>query len=550
MTTSPEHVEALKRTPRAIPQLCKLVGDTSVRRCAARLPARAQEAAARHPSLFIRCMGNRLRRVLAQRRPACAAGRRLRLLLLRCCARPDVARCDGVLAWPRCAVDTLVSRLCLCLCVRARAQSIARRAISALINLSNDAWSLDRMNKAFVVPKLMEGLADATIKHRRLMIMLLNNLTKTPAGSNQLLGVGAGAATADSVLVGIHVRRLMQWFLGKGRHAGEGSAAAAAAARPGAVRADSVNEDGDERDEFEMVASVLHNVTQVPEGQALIVDPERGIIKALLPQLNSPSVIRRRGIAGMLRNCCFVVEDEEKAKFLASRDLGLITAVMFALHGPEDLDEDDAPFVPAEVTRLGGAKVREPDALTRQLLLEALVLLASSRVAREEFRELRVYPILKLCHYQIEGIDWRDDGKDDGAAGRMVGARSAGDDAHGSGLCKEDEAAVEAINKLVDFILREEADGSSGAAGGAGGASGPTVEVLEDGEEDDGADDADEEDDTPLVFQGYGGSGTVTIGGKATAATDSVSAAPPVPPPGVRGAGGVTLGDDDMDEVD
>lgn len=122
------------------------------------------------------------------------------------------------------------------------------------------------MNKSFLVPKLMEGLADPACKHRRLSLMLMNNLTKTPAGANQLLGVGEGADTSMSPLVGMHVRKLIGWFLGMGR-LGQVSAKFAAEAKPGAVRVDSVNEDGTEEDEFEYVAAVLHNVTQVEAGQ-------------------------------------------------------------------------------------------------------------------------------------------------------------------------------------------------------------------------------------------------------------------------------------------
>lgn len=80
----------------------------------------------------------------------------------------------------------------------------------------------------------------------------------------------------------------------------------------------------------------------------LIVDPERGVLKSLLPQLNSPSLIRRRGIAGMLYNCSFVVENEERAKFLMSSDLDLLPQVMFCLMGPEELETEDVCAAAAE----------------------------------------------------------------------------------------------------------------------------------------------------------------------------------------------------------
>ncbi len=44
---------------------------------------------------------------------------------------------------------------------------------------------------------------------------------------------------------------------------------------------------------------------QTTEARLILLDPERGVLAALFPQLASASVLRRRGVAGVLRNCCY-----------------------------------------------------------------------------------------------------------------------------------------------------------------------------------------------------------------------------------------------------
>lgn len=328
---------------------------------------------------------------------------------------------------------------------------------------------LDKMNKSFLCTKLMESLMDEGCKHRRLILMLLSNLTKTPAGSKELLQMPPSGEEV-SPLMGLNLRRLVQWFLGMGKFAGVDGKACADAARPGAVTRDSVGEESVEADQFERVADILHNVTQVKPARDIILEPERGIFVALLPQLNSPNVLRRRGIAGMVRNCAFEVS---RGDWFMRSEVQLAEHLMFCIHGPEKLDVEDEALVPSFVTALGEAKVREPDRMTRRFELEALTMLAAHRGMREHMRKIRTYPVVKLAHEFVEGVtpsSGGDDEADAGAsgesgatataagagafAGGMVGART--DDDEAETLHPEDELFVEAVNKLVDYLMRDE----------------------------------------------------------------------------------------------
>jgi hypothetical protein len=40
---------------------------------------------------------------------------------------------------------------------------------------------------------------------------------------------------------------------------------------------------------------------QIKEARAIVLEAERGILPALIPQLQSSSVVRRRGAAGVMR---------------------------------------------------------------------------------------------------------------------------------------------------------------------------------------------------------------------------------------------------------
>ena len=58
-------------------------------------------------------------------------------------------------------------------------------------------------------------------------------------------------------------------------------------------------------EDWDYVAAVLTNVTRMPDGRKLLLDPQRGFLRALATQLRSPSLTRRRGCAAAFRNCAF-----------------------------------------------------------------------------------------------------------------------------------------------------------------------------------------------------------------------------------------------------
>jgi hypothetical protein len=63
-----------------------------------------------------------------------------------------------------------------------------------------------------------------------------------------------------------------------------------------------------EEDPYEHAALVLTNITRLPEGRKLLLEPGRDALRALAGQLGSRSRLRRSGCATLIRNCCFRAE--------------------------------------------------------------------------------------------------------------------------------------------------------------------------------------------------------------------------------------------------
>jgi hypothetical protein len=81
-------------------------------------------------------------------------------------------------------------------------------------------------------------------------------------------------------------------------------------------------------------------------------------------------------------------------------------AMRSSFAGPEELDIEEKQGLDPDLWLEGPDKQREPDRLTRLLLVESILLLcASGRKSREQLRLERVYVILKLADMVEEHED-------------------------------------------------------------------------------------------------------------------------------------------------
>mmetsp|Transcript_31592 Transcript_31592/g.94521 ORF Transcript_31592/g.94521 Transcript_31592/m.94521 type:complete len:481 (-) Transcript_31592:196-1638(-) len=157
-------------------------------------------------------------------------------------------------------------------------------------------------------------------------------------------------------------------------------------------------------DPFQHFASVLMNATQVEQGRRFVLRlsassgtskngaPSSSVLQLLLPSLRHPNPVRRRGVAGTLKNCAF---DKDSAWWLLN-EVDLTKHILYPLAGPEELDVDERSGLDPELWLEGPDKVREPVRDVRLLLVETLLLLcATGRRSREVLRAKRTYVILK-----------------------------------------------------------------------------------------------------------------------------------------------------------
>lgn len=184
----------------------------------------------------------------------------------------------------------------------------AEPAVSALINVCADELPqvVEELLKRGIVDRLMETVSTPDCTFRDKALMLLANVTATETGSKRMMQVGGKEEGGDAPsLQGLNMRRLLRWFLSN--------------YNPEAAQ-----------DDWQYVASVVCNVSQLQEGRDLLRRKSTALLHALLPQLQSENVVRRRGVAGAIRNCCF----EEDDHWWLLHEVNVVAHVLRALMGP------------------------------------------------------------------------------------------------------------------------------------------------------------------------------------------------------------------------
>ena len=149
-------------------------------------------------------------------------------------------------------------------------------AHSALLNLSASDNTAEYLIGLGVIRKFIDFLIDPKWKHADKICMILTNLTRKESGAAAFIksvsSLPHGQCSLYS-LVDIFDRR--------------GS-----------------NKDA----EFHHLATTFSNITQVPAARRLFLDRSKCIVPRLLPYTQfKGSLVRRSGVASLLRNLCFEV---------------------------------------------------------------------------------------------------------------------------------------------------------------------------------------------------------------------------------------------------
>ncbi|KFK43672.1 hypothetical protein AALP_AA1G158100 [Arabis alpina] len=252
-------------------------------------------------------------------------------------------------------------------------KQVSEPASQALVNLSQNSELAKKMIRMGLIKVAMEMLYKPDSCITRLLVMLLVNLTQLDDGVSSLLQV------EDEKMHGLHIMKLVRSFC---RSSGETAA----------------------DDQFEHVGSILVNISKTEDGRKLLLEPKRGLLKQIIRQFDSTNQLRKKGVAGTIRNCSFEAKNQLQNILLISEFLW--PALLLPVAGSKIYSEQDILKMPPE---LGSALSIEREAVTdidiRVQTLEAIYLIILEEAGRRAFWSINGPRILQL------GYEYEEDPK-------------------------------------------------------------------------------------------------------------------------------------------
>ncbi|KAK1376482.1 DUF383 domain-containing protein [Heracleum sosnowskyi] len=222
-------------------------------------------------------------------------------------------------------------------------KEVSEPAAEALVNLSQNSDVAEKMVHMGMIRIAMEVLYKQDSEIKKLLVMLLVNLTRLDVGIDALLQTG------DDKMHGLYFMKLVRSFC--------------------------TSSNDRKGDAFEHAGSILVNISKNEAGRKLLLDPKRGLLKQILMQFDSTSTLRKKGVLGTIRNCCFEAESQLQNLLLVSEFLW--PTLLLPVAGKKVYSEQDTSKMPLE---LGSTLLieREPvdDPELRVEALEAIYLIA------------------------------------------------------------------------------------------------------------------------------------------------------------------------------
>ena len=137
---------------------------------------------------------------------------------------------------------------------------------------------------------------------------------------------------------------------------------------------------------------------KVPGNFLSLVDREKCVIQRLVAFTEySASVVKRGGVVGTIRNCCFESEHHE---WLISNQVDIVPRLVLPLAGPspDSITEEEMDQLPVDLQYLDEEKKVEGDVDIRIMILESLTQLCATKFGREQLRSKNIYVILRELH--------------------------------------------------------------------------------------------------------------------------------------------------------
>eukprot|EP00062_Callorhinchus_milii_P015818 gi/632966445/ref/XP_007899419.1/ PREDICTED: protein FAM203A [Callorhinchus milii] len=243
-----------------------------------------------------------------------------------------------------------------------RSPAVVKDCYFVLVNLSAEESAHDALVKgAGLLPVLLKNLLDPGYQFSDQICSILSNLSRREATCPAVL---RAIQTEE-----IGLARIVEIFCTEGYN---------------------------RKASLHYLGPLLSNLTQLPEARHFVLDKDRCVVQRLLPYTQfQDSTVRRGGVVGTLRNCCF---DYSYHSWLLSDQVDLLPFLLLPLAGPEELSEDEMEGLPVDLQYLPEDKQREKDPDIRKMLIEAINLLTATKSGREQVRERNAYVVVRELH--------------------------------------------------------------------------------------------------------------------------------------------------------
>ncbi|XP_065861419.1 uncharacterized protein [Euphorbia lathyris] len=266
---------------------------------------------------------------------------------------------DGLLSLAKYANKLIASLLRLL----SQTKEVSESAAEALVNLSQNSNLASKMAEIGMVKMAMDQLYKPDSSITRLLVMLLVNLTQLDAGISSLLQTG------DEKMHGLFVMKLVRSF----------------------CQSSSETKD----DPFDHVGSILVNISQKEAGRKMLLDPKRGLLKQIVRQFDSRSPLRKKGVYGTIRNCCFEAENQLQDLLLISEFLW--PALLLPVAGNKIYSEEDTSKMPLELgSALSIDRETCDDPVIRVQALESIYLITLQEAGLRAFWSVNGARILQV----------------------------------------------------------------------------------------------------------------------------------------------------------
>lgn len=158
---------------------------------------------------------------------------------------------------------------------------------------------------------------------------------------------------------------------------------------------------------FDYLAYFFADIARFKKGREYFIHRQEydGVVplsKLLVFTEKYDSKTRREGVASTIKNSLFDSETHER--LLTDEDINLLPYILLPIADAKnsEIDEEDMFNLPDELQLLPEDKKRDPIPAIMCVHLESILLLCTTKAAREYMRSKSVYPLIRELHKNVE----------------------------------------------------------------------------------------------------------------------------------------------------